>query len=64
MIKLIVDEYIGRLYKQNKRGAWRKFWQIGNAGIALDIADLLRKLGHKVEIEERRNHDESSRQTV
>jgi hypothetical protein len=52
-VRLEVDEYIGifKRYGRNGRG-WKKFHQIGNAGVALDVAEMLRELGHDVEIEE------------
>lgn len=52
-LKLVVNEYIGVFYKRDRRGHWRKCWQIGNAGVALDTARFLEKLGHKVEVEEK-----------
>lgn len=56
-VRVIVNEYIGSFYRLNKRGHWYKFWQCGNAGVSLDVANLLKKLGHRVEIEERLLHD-------
>jgi len=53
-LRLVVNEYIGVFSKQDKRGHWRKFWQIGNAGVALDIANMLRRLDCIVEVEEQR----------
>ena len=49
-LKLEVNRYIGIFYKRNSRGQWRKFWQIGNAGVAENIAALLVKLGYKVQV--------------
>jgi hypothetical protein len=56
-VRLKVNEYVGvfdnRVYgKVYRTGRWRKFAQIGNAGVALDVAEMLRKLGHKVQIVE------------
>lgn len=49
-IRLIYNRYIGMFYRKNKRGRWYKFHQIGNAGVSFDVARMLEKLGHKVEI--------------
>lgn len=51
-ILLEVDEYIGIFKKRDARGNWRKFDTCGNAGVAIDIAYMLRKLGHTVNIKE------------
>ena len=51
-VLLEVDEYIGIFKKQDARGRWRKFDSCGNAGVAIDIAYMLRKLGHKVTVKE------------
>lgn len=48
-VRIEIDQYSGVFKKQDKRGRWRKFDSIGNAGVALDIATFLRKLGHEVE---------------
>jgi hypothetical protein len=41
---------IGHFKKQDKYGRWRKFWEIGNAGVGYDVVALLRLLGHEVEV--------------
>lgn len=51
-IKLVVDRYIGIFYIMNARGQWRHFEHVGNAGVAEQIASMLRRLGHSVEIED------------
>jgi hypothetical protein len=51
-VKLVADRYIGEFYKRGRNGhGWEKFHQIGNAGVAEDVASMLEKLGHKVERE-------------
>jgi hypothetical protein len=51
-VRLLLDEYCGRFQKKDSAGRWYKFAQMGNAGVALDIAGILRKLGHDVEVVE------------
>jgi hypothetical protein len=51
-IKLVVDRYIGIFYIMNARGQWRHFEHVGNAGVAEQIASMLRRLGHEVQIED------------
>lgn len=48
-IELRFNEYIGHFYRADKRGRMRKFFTMGNTGIAIDVAQMLEKLGHKVE---------------
>lgn len=54
-MKLVINEYIGIFYRKDSIGRWRKWWCVGNAEIALDIADHLKKLGHKVALEDHSN---------
>jgi len=51
-VKLKVDAYGGEFYKPDARnnGRWRKFQTIGNAGVAMEVAKMLEKLGHKVQV--------------
>jgi hypothetical protein len=53
-LKLVVNDYLGVFYRQNTRGFWRRFAQVGNAGVALQFADMLRKLDIEVEVVEER----------
>lgn len=45
-----ITRYWGEFKKRDRRGRWRKFGHIGNAGIAEDFANLLKKLNHRVKI--------------
>lgn len=48
-VKLVADQYIGRFFKHERNGrGWAQVHQIGNSGVAEDVADMLEKLGHKV----------------
>lgn len=49
-ILLVVTPYVGIFKKKDKRGYWREFDRVGNAGVAMDTATLLRKVGHNVEV--------------
>lgn len=49
-VRLVLDRYSGEFYKLTRRRKWRKFDSIGNAGVAEGVAQLLMKLGHKLEI--------------
>jgi len=51
------DDYSGRFYRKDKNGQWYKFHQIGNAGVASDVAGLLIKLGHRVDFIPERARD-------
>lgn len=51
-LKLIADEYVGYFYYKDKAGRWYPFGRIGNSGVALDVAELFKKVGHTVEIVE------------
>lgn len=57
-IQLRYNDYIGRFYRRNKRGRWYKFDQIGNTDVAMDVAKMLTKLGHKVEYVNERQEDD------
>lgn len=48
-VQLRCNRYVGRFYRMDKRGRWYKFHQIGNVGVAMDVAGLLIKLGCAVE---------------
>jgi hypothetical protein len=48
-VKLVADNYIGEFYRHQRNGkGWVKFHQIGNSGVAEDVANMLEELGHKV----------------
>lgn len=48
-VQLHFNDYVGRFYRQDKNGHWYKFHQIGNTGVAFDVADMLMKMGIDVE---------------
>ena len=48
-IQLRYDQYTGRFYRRNRKGNWYQFDRCGNTGVAFDIANMLGKLGHKVQ---------------
>lgn len=55
-IKLVyLDNYVAQFYRQDRAGRWRKFEFIGNCGVAAQIAEMLQRLGHTVEIVEEIN---------
>jgi hypothetical protein len=58
-LQLTVDNYVGVFRRRDKAGRWRKFWQVGNGGMALEIADLLKLLGHVVDIIDLPDKEES-----
>ena len=47
-----MDDYGADFYKSNGFQEPIKIGSIGNAGVANDFIEILRKLGHEVEIEE------------
>lgn len=49
-IRFIGNQYVGNFQKKNKRGQWRKLAFFGNTGVAMEVVDILRKLGHKVNV--------------
>ena len=61
-VRLEVDNYVGIFKKLGRNGrGWVKFDRVGNAGVALDVAALLRKLGHEVEIVDLSEDEEAAR---
>lgn len=56
-LRLYHNEYVATLRRKSGRG-WLKIATIGNTGVALDFVNILRKLGHKIEvIEQNINED-------
>lgn len=52
IITLVVDKYTGEFFITNKHRKRKKIGRVGNARVALDLIPMLKKLGHKVKVEE------------
>lgn len=50
LIRVVVDRYSGNFYLGKK--AKEPVFSMGNAQISLQVVDLLRSLGHNVDVEE------------
>ena len=52
-VKLVLYRYYGQFFKRRGRG-WssRPFYDCGNAGVSIELADALKQLGHRVVIVE------------
>jgi hypothetical protein len=57
-VQLRFNRYVGRFYRQDKRGRWYQFHQIGNAEVAFDVAGLLIKMGCDVDFISEEPQDE------
>lgn len=57
-VRVVLSQYQGEFYRRVVGpNNWRKFGSIGNAGVAEDVADLMRALGHPVSVEVREDED-------